>query len=107
LAFGPATLLENLSAHGLEKLTDKTLTKRKDINKGLEQIRRQGWAVAPEETMLGINALSAPIFSAGRELVGSLGILGSIHGLSPKPTKLQIKAVTEAARVVSESLGYN
>lgn len=107
LAFGPATLLENLSTHGLEKLTDKTLTKRKDICKALDQIRKQGWAVAPEETMLGINALSAPIFNAGRELVGSLGILGSIHRLSSKPTKLQVKAVTAAARVVSESLGYN
>ncbi len=60
-------------------------------------MRRQGWAHAPEEFVLGINAVSAPIFDRDRRLVATLGMVNSIQFLGRRPTSDQIKALTDAA----------
>jgi IclR family KDG regulon transcriptional repressor len=57
-------------------------------------VRQQGWANAPEEFVIGVNALSAPIFDNNRKLVGTLGLVNSIQFLGRRPTTEQIEAVT-------------
>lgn len=106
LAFGPPRLWEHVRKGSLRDWTGKTDTDLKRIEAEVEQVRRQGWAVAPEQTLVGINALSAPIFDATHALVGTITIVGSLQFLKPVPTREQIDAVTKAARRISHRLGY-
>ena len=77
-----------------------------DLQSGLTAVREQGWAVAPEESLIGVNALAAPVFNASRQLAGTIAIVGSIQYLSPQPDVSLIAAVKDAAQTVSERLGY-
>lgn len=76
------------------------------LRSGLEVVRAQGWAVAPEEALMGVNALAAPVFNASRQLAGTIAIVGSIQHLKPQPDTALVAAVKDAAARVSERLGY-
>jgi len=76
------------------------------LQSGLTRVREQGWAVAPEEALIGVNALAAPVFNASRQLAGTIAIVGSIQHLRPQPDASLIAAVKDAAEKVSARLGY-
>ena len=107
LAFGPDTWIKSISKKSLKKFTAKTIIDNKKLAKEIKLIKSKGWAVAPEEITLGINALAAPILDHQSQLVGVVSILSSIHELSTKPTIEQINAVKNAALKISIQLGYN
>lgn len=76
------------------------------LKRNLEQIRSQGWAMAPEEVLIGVNALAAPVFDASRSLAGTIAIVGSIQHLGAEPDAKYVNAVKSAAASISEQLGY-
>lgn len=84
LAFGGPELRESLR-ESLPRATPKTQTHLPTLLAELDEIRRLGYATAPEEAMLGINALAAPILDRDGKLVGSIGLIGSIQHLAAEP----------------------
>ncbi|WP_225025950.1 IclR family transcriptional regulator [Xinfangfangia pollutisoli] len=84
LAFGGRELREALR-EPLPRATPKTQTQLPNLLAELEDIRRLGYATAPEEAMLGINALAAPILDRSGKLIGSIGLIGSIQHLAAEP----------------------
>lgn len=106
LAFGQSSLRDKLANEALEKFTSYTIISGKTLAKEIESVRAQRWAIAPEEITLGINALAAPILDHHNQLVGTIGILSSIHELTKKPTVKQIEAVKNAALEISIHLGF-
>ncbi|MCO5081064.1 MAG: IclR family transcriptional regulator [Rhizobiaceae bacterium] len=106
LGFGPERLLEQQRWVKLERLTDHTLTDYESLLRRVEQVRRQRWSVSPETMLVGINALAAPIFDHGGQLVGTIAIVGSVQFVPPTPYPEQIAAVTEAAARISQALGF-
>ncbi|MFI5015835.1 MAG: IclR family transcriptional regulator [Hyphomicrobiales bacterium] len=104
LAFGRSDLLDNVIAAGLVPRTKSTIVDPRRLRREIAAIRRQGWAVAPNETMTGLNALAAPVFEGGHRLIGTLAILASIDEMSAEPDAQRIAAVTAAARDISASL---
>ena len=76
------------------------------LESDVAQVRRRGWAVAPEESLMGVNALAAPIFDASGQLAGTIAVVGSIQHLPATPDNALIAAVQQAAAAVSERLGY-
>lgn len=107
LAFGPAALFERLRRKKLRRWTEKTNTDLDHLAREVETARRQGWAVAPEQTLVGINALAAPVFDGTGRLAGSITIVGSVQHIPEKPRGEQIEAVLQAARQISRNLGYS
>jgi DNA-binding IclR family transcriptional regulator len=104
-------LLADRFAHGkplplprLEKLTDNTIVDHAALEIELARVRQQGWSAAPEEMVLGVNAISAPIYSQRSELVGMISIVGSIQFISRQPSRDLIDAVTRAAKDISALL---
>ena len=97
LAYGEPEMRRSIDTLPLEKFTQHTITDRDTLRAEVETVRRQGWAHAPEEFVLGINALSAPIFDRDKRLVATLGMVNSIQFLGRRPTADQIKALTDAA----------
>ena len=93
-----------LSADPLEKFTDNTITDAQALRSELLRVQEQGWAAAPEETMLGINALSAPIRDHRDELVGMISVLSSIQFIPRQPPRPLIDATMAAARDISQAL---
>jgi IclR family KDG regulon transcriptional repressor len=106
LAFGPPKLWKQVQRRPLRQWTDATLTDIDRLKAEVERIRKRGWAVAPGEVLSGINALAAPVFDAGGVLVATIGILGSIQHLAPRPNATLIAAVLDAAADFSRRLGY-
>ena len=103
LAFGPAELWEQLETP-LEAVTPKTTTNIDKLTKDIQRVRELGFSVAPEESLLGINALAAPIFSANGSLVGSIGLIGSIQHLSGEPTAHQLDVLMKLTGAISNRI---
>src|SRR5690606_7877553 len=60
LAFGDPMLLPQVIAAGVEMLTPYTIAEPARLTSEVEAVRRKGWSTAPNESMVGLNALAAP-----------------------------------------------
>lgn len=49
--------------------------------------------VAPEEALLGINALAAPVFNMQEEFIAVAALVGSIQYIPRKPDRSMIEAI--------------
>lgn len=106
LAFGRNDVWRKVKPGRIRKHTAKTGVDVDALKTAVAGIRRRGWAVAPEESLIGVNALAAPVFDADSKLAGTIAIVGSIQHLQPKPEAGMIEAVQNAAAKISERLGY-
>ena len=106
LAFGAKSLLEKTLKKNLKRHTAHTTTDADSLRFEVMTVARNGWAVAPEEALMGINALAAPVFDASGELAGTLTIVGSIQHLPAAPEPAIIQAVRDGAARISAQLGY-
>lgn len=106
LAFASPELQKETLRSRLEMFTSHTITSPVVLREVLEQIRAQGWATSPNESLLGVNALAAPIFDVTGSLAGCIALIDSIQFIGDPPSDEQIAEVTTAARKISAALGY-
>lgn len=106
LAFMPEKRREHLLAQPMAEETRFSIADPETLRDHLAQIRKRGWATAPNEAALGLNALSFPLFGSDRELAGSLAIVSLTQFITSPPDPAQIKAVGTAAQEISTALGY-
>ena len=106
LAFGGEAILERVFAKPPSRNTPFTVTDRAPLRAELEQIRRQGWAAAPNQAIIGLNALAAPIKDALNNFVGTIAIVDSIQFIPENPSAKQIRQITDAGRRISANIGY-
>jgi IclR family transcriptional regulator, KDG regulon repressor len=69
-------------------------------------VTKRGYASAPEETMLGLNAVAAPIFDGNDACVAALAMVGSIQFLPERPKPAEVTALKNAAQQISRKLGH-
>jgi len=106
LAFGPAPLLERMLKGKLEALTPHTIVNKAKLRAEIAKVEKQGYAVAPEEALLGINALAAPVFNVRDEFVASVALVGSIQYIQRNPDPAMIEAVKQMGHTISRNLGH-
>jgi IclR family transcriptional regulator, KDG regulon repressor len=106
LAFAPYPLQARVLARPLQRFTDKTIVSVRRIEKDLLEVARLGFASAPEEAMLGLNAVAAPIFDAHDACIATVAIVASIQFLPEKPRPSDVAQLIEAARQISRKLGH-
>ena len=106
LAFAPRPFQARILARRLEAFTDKTITSAERLEKILLDVAKRGYASAPEETLLGLNAVAAPIFDSHDACVAALAVVGSIQFLPEKPKQADIDAVIKASKEISRRLGH-
>ncbi len=106
LAFGPEPVLKRVLSGRREAWTSHTLIDAATLNAEVQVVRRRGWATAPNQAVMGVNTLAAPVFDYRGALAGSIAIVGSTQVIAAKPTAVQIDAVLHAARSVSRDLGW-
>jgi len=95
---------EELPDKSYEKFTENTITDPQALRIELARIQEQGWASAPEEMVLGINALSAPVRDHRGELVAMISIVSSIQFITRQPSRAMIDGVRRAADEISAAL---
>jgi DNA-binding IclR family transcriptional regulator len=105
LAHAEPAVRERVLLSRLDMRTPHTITSAAALREELERIRARGWAVAPGESMVGVNALAAPVFEGGGQMVGAIAILGSIQIIEAEPSPTQIRHVKQAAARISAQLG--
>ncbi|MBX9824627.1 MAG: IclR family transcriptional regulator [Xanthobacteraceae bacterium] len=106
LAFGPQGLLGKVLSGPRQPWTPHTITDAKTLTGEVQATRKRGWATAPNEAVMGVNTLAAPVLDHRGALAGSIAMVGSTQVLAAKPSPAQLRAVQEAARSVSRDLGW-
>jgi DNA-binding IclR family transcriptional regulator len=106
LAFAPRPFRERILARPLHRFTDKTIVSARKLEHELEEVVRLGYASAPEEVALGLNAVAAPIFDAKDACVATIALVGTIQSLPEKPRPADVAQLLEAARTISRKLGH-
>lgn len=106
LAFGPPALLAAVLANPLRQWTDHTLKDPQAVRAAVEQVRRQGWATAPDAVQIGVNALAAPVFDHHDVCRGAVALVGATQFIPADPPAEQIALVTGAAADASRRLGW-
>jgi DNA-binding IclR family transcriptional regulator len=107
LAYAPASVVEDLTAEPLPKLTSRTLSAR-DLQAQFAAIRKRGVARERDEAILGESSVAAPIFDHVGHAVGAVGVVGDTERIVPRaPAQGLVAAVAEAATAISRELGAN
>ena len=105
LAYSPASVLEDLTAEPLPRLTSRTLTP-KALTTELDAVRERGFARERDEAVLGEASVASPIFDHSGHAVGAIGVVGDTERILPRgPARGLSAAVIEAARGISRELG--
>jgi IclR family transcriptional regulator, KDG regulon repressor len=90
----------------VQSFTSHTVVDPKRIEDELMRVAKLGFATAPDEAMLGINAVAAPIFDDKDSCAGALALVGSIQFLPAEPDANSISALKAAAGQISRMLGH-
>jgi IclR family KDG regulon transcriptional repressor len=106
LAYAPHPFRQRVLQRPFTVFTEKTITSPARLQKELSEVAKRGYASAPEEAMLGINAVAAPIFDSHDACIATLAIVGSIQFLPARPKAEDLTALIEASRQISRKLGY-
>jgi DNA-binding IclR family transcriptional regulator len=105
LAYSPSSLIDDLMAEPLPKLTSRTLA-AKALTGELSGVRERGFARERDEAVLGESSVAAPIFDHSGHAVGAIGVVGDTERILPRgPARGLTAAVIEAARGISRELG--
>jgi IclR family KDG regulon transcriptional repressor len=104
LAFGRKSIAAAHLGNPLASFTPATITDPKRLRAELEQIRRQGWAVAPGETLAGMNVLAMPVFNDKADLVATVGLLGPEERLGAVPKPRELSKLKAAVQVITRRL---
>ena len=91
----------------LEKFTSLTITSRNKLEKDLDAIRNQGYAVSKGEREPDAFSVTAPIWDAGGRIVASISISGPNFRLTDKQLKKNIQEIQTASKEISDKLGYS
>lgn len=95
-----------ISQNGLPAFTKKTITDINKLEKELEQIREQGYALDNEEIMDSLRCIAAPIRNHEHKVVASISISGHINFLSGEAHRDAIEKIVETSNSISRDLGY-
>lgn len=106
LAFGDQILLPQVLAGRMVRGTPFTVVDPDRLSAEVEAVRKRRWATAPNESMVGLNAIAAPIFDALGGYVGAIALTDSIQYVPETPTTEQVTRLLAAADKVSANLGY-
>lgn len=98
---------ELLSAVKLERFTPHTLANSSKLKKDLTKVRHCGYSLDDEEAVLGSRCIGAAIFDITGRVAAAVSVSGPITRISRDKIQTISRATINAARMVSEQLGYS
>ena len=92
---------------GLPRLTKNTTTKLKDLEKDLDKIRKQGYAVSHQERVPFLSSVSTPMRDFRGIVIASVCIDGPSARFTPEKVEAFIELAVETGHRISREMGFN
>ena len=102
----PGELDHYLESVVREPLTEHTIVEERALRAALARVRENGWAVADEESELGVRSVAAPLVGRDGEVRAAINV--SAHATRVSLEQLQrdyLPVLLEAAQGISKALG--
>ena len=106
LAFSDTETRESILQAQFTTFTDETRIHTEILQTDLEQIAKQGYALAYGELESGLVAIGAPIFDANRQIRASISLTGASVRIKWGDVPELATLVCEHASEISHKLGY-
>ncbi|HTS84214.1 MAG TPA: IclR family transcriptional regulator [Usitatibacter sp.] len=105
IAWMPPQALDAAMDH-VKRYTPLTMTRRKDVERDLEETRERGYAVNRGEFRVGVCGIAAPVRDRNGSIVASIAVWGSEKNiLGARRDELAAMTVS-AARDISREMGF-
>jgi IclR family transcriptional regulator, pca regulon regulatory protein len=101
----PAARSAALDAMDLEPMTDATITARERLERELDRVAADGFALVDQELEVGLRAIAVPIRDTGGAVVAAMNL--SIHAATMDPDAMRARllpALRETAAAVERDL---
>ncbi len=92
-SFSKAELNQYFQRYEFEPTTPKTISNRTDLERNLEQIRKNGYSFNDEEVMLGMRCIAFPLLSSDGEIFAAISISGTVHQITLDSSNVLISTV--------------
>jgi IclR family KDG regulon transcriptional repressor len=106
LAHAAPALRQRVAAAGLQALTARTETDPAQWSRVLEAVRLHGHAVDEGECEDETRTVAAPVFDAQGTAVAAVGVTVPVSRYTRKAQRALVPAVEQAARAISQRLGW-
>jgi len=90
----------------VKRFTPLTMTRRRDIERDLEETRERGYALNRGEFRVGVCGIAAPVRDRTQGVVASIGVWGAEKSILGARQEELAHATVVAAREISTELGY-
>jgi len=91
----------------LPRLTENTITDKRELEKELSKVREQGFALDREENEKDVRCVAAPIRNYQGEVIAAISISSPIFRLNKNKQNDLEKALIKTSNKISKRLGYN
>jgi IclR family transcriptional regulator, KDG regulon repressor len=105
LAWMTPDLLESALEH-VKRYTPLTMTKRKEIEKDLEETRERGYSINRGEFRVGVCGIAAPVRDRSSNVVASIAVWGSEKNILGTRRDELASMTMAAARDISREMGH-
>jgi len=101
----PGEMRHYISQNDLIAMTKKTITSQAMLEKELEKVRNQKYAVDDEEIVEGLRCVAAPIWDWNGEVRYAISVSGQVSNMSGNRLNYVIQEVKQAAEEISYAMG--
>jgi DNA-binding IclR family transcriptional regulator len=105
LAYEPPARLDAILADANQRFTERTIYKRPDIERELEQVRRLGYALNRGEWRQGVSAVAVPLRDRDGQVPASLSLTLPTERFTDAALERFVPALLRAAQAISTDLG--
>ena len=104
LAFQPPAKIDEITAEGLKRFTDTTITGMRKLKSELKLIRSRGYAVDEGEHQPGVRCVGAPIRDRGGRAIAGISVSSPARNLKKDQVPRLAKIVMHHARLIETKL---
>ena len=107
LAYIPKKERKRIIAHTkIQRFTENTITNKKELEKELEQIRKQGFALDREENEKEVYCIAIPIKNYHGKVIAALSIASPTYRINAQRKKFLEKSILCMGMKISKRMGY-
>jgi DNA-binding IclR family transcriptional regulator len=96
----------DLAFEHVKRYTPITMTRRKDIERDLEETRERGYSVNRGEFRAGVCGIAAPVRDRGGQVVAAIGVWGAEKAILGTRREELAHMTVSAARDISREMGF-
>jgi len=91
----------------LPRLTENTITDKRELEKELDKVKEQGFALDREENEKDVRCIAAPIRNYQGEVIAAISISSPIFRIDKNIQNNLKGTLLETSKKISKRLGYN